>query len=74
MARKYGKITFPDAGLDITFGDFKESFGSSEDFNNVPEKNREAGLKKAYEIATKKDGNVSGTAKKGTEDSAKKTD
>lgn len=62
----YKGITFAK-GYNKSFAEFKEEFASTHVFKNIPPKQREAELKKAYKIAT--DGNIKGTAPK-----SKKTD
>lgn len=50
---KYKGITF-GVGYKKSFEDFKKEFASTHVFKNIPEHQREAELKNAYEIATGK--------------------
>jgi len=52
---KYKGITFAE-GYNKSFADFKKEFASTHIFKNIPSDQREAELKKAYQIASK-DGN-----------------
>jgi len=52
---KYKGITFAE-GYNKSFADFKKEFASTHVFKNIPSDQREAELKKAYQIASK-DGN-----------------
>ena len=47
----YKGITFAK-DYNKSFAEFKEEFASTHVFNNIPQENREAELKKAYKIAT----------------------
>lgn len=53
--KKYKGITFAE-GYNKSFADFKKEFASTHVFKNIPSDQREAELKKAYQIASK-DGN-----------------
>lgn len=48
---EYKGITFAK-GYNASFAEFKKDFGSTHVFNNIPEEEREAELKKAHKIAT----------------------
>jgi len=64
----YKGITFAE-GYNRPFAEFKEEFASTHVFNNIPQENREAELKKAYKIATH--GNTKTSSKAGEQDSDK---
>jgi len=49
--KSYKGITFPD-DYNKSLKEFKEEFENTHVFNNIPEKEREAELKKAHKIAT----------------------
>lgn len=49
--RVYKGITFAE-DYNKSFADFKEEFGSTHVFKNIPSDQREAELKKAHKIAT----------------------
>lgn len=55
---KYKGITFAE-GYNKSFADFKKEFASTHVFKNIPSDQREAELKKAYQIATKNVDSVS---------------
>lgn len=52
---KYKGITFAE-GYNKSFADFKNEFASTHVFKNIPSDQREAELKKAYQIAIKGNG------------------
>lgn len=54
MKKRYKGITFA-AGYKKSFEDFKKEFASTHVFNNIPENEREAELKTAYDIAVSND-------------------
>ena len=56
-------------GINVSFPEFKEVYGSNHVFNNIHPDQREQELKKAYKIAT--DGNSSRSTKESKEDTAK---
>lgn len=59
----YKGITFAK-GYNKSFAEFKEEFASIHIFKNIHPKEREAELKKAYNIAIKNNGNVKTTTSK----------
>lgn len=65
---KYKGITFAE-GYNKSFADFKKEFASTHFFKNIPSDQREAELKKAYQIATK--ANKYGNSKSSEEISGK---
>jgi len=66
----YKGITFAN-GYDKSFEDFKTDFASTHVFKNVPEEEREAELKTAYEIATKNTKKPAAVAKAATDTPSK---
>jgi antitoxin component HigA of HigAB toxin-antitoxin module len=63
----YKGITFAE-DYNKSFADFKEEFGSTHVFKNIPSDQREAELKKAHKIAT--NGNSKTSAKTSEQNSA----
>lgn len=59
----YKGITFAK-GYNKSFAEFKDEFASKHIFNAIHPKQREAELKKAYNIAIQNNGNVKGTTSK----------
>lgn len=59
-------------GYNKSFADFKKEFASTHVFKEIPSGQREAELKKAYQIATKanKDGNLKASPKDSKPDPA----
>ena len=51
---QYKQITFGEGIKDISFSDFKEQFSKNWVFAQMPPKEREKELKKAYKVATGK--------------------
>ncbi len=59
----YQGITFAK-DYNKSFADFKDEFGSCHVFKNIPSNKREHELKKAYKIATEKNGKLPNSIKK----------
>lgn len=62
----YKGITFAE-GYNNSFAEFKDEFGSTHVFNNIPSDDRESELKKAHKIATAGNGKFSTTVNESEE-------
>lgn len=69
MAKVYQGITFPE-DYNKSYEEFKEDFASNWVFLKIPHLKREAEFKKAYKIATAKNGNTSRTTEESKENNS----